>query len=72
MQRFGKKLGILREQRSLSMRELARELGFASHAHISRIESGKKQPTLEFVLVVAKFFEVSFDQLMNDDFELDD
>ena len=70
MQRFGEKLGTLREQQGLSMRELARELGFASHAHISRIESGKK-PTLEFVLAVAEFFEVSFDKLMNDTFELD-
>ncbi len=71
MQRFGEKLRALREQRDISMRELARELGFASHAHISRIEADRKKPTLEFVLAVAQFFKVSFDQLMNDDLELE-
>jgi transcriptional regulator with XRE-family HTH domain len=70
MQRFGEKLRTLREKRGLSMRELARELGFASHAHISRIEAGKK-PTLDFVMMIAQFFDVSFDQLLDDDMELD-
>lgn len=51
------------------MRELARELGFASHAHISRIEAGKK-PTLDFVVMIAQFFNVSFDQLLNDEADL--
>ncbi|MDM8520214.1 helix-turn-helix transcriptional regulator [Anaerolineales bacterium HSG6] len=70
MQRFGEKLRTLREKQGYSIRKLARELGFASHAHISRIEAGKK-PTLDFVLLIAQFFEVSFDQLMNDELELD-
>lgn len=69
MERFGEKLRTLREQRGLSMRELARELGFASHAHISRIEAGKK-PTLDFVVMIAQFFNVSFDQLLNDEADL--
>lgn len=33
MQRFGEKLRTLRQRRGLSLRDLANQLGFQSHAH---------------------------------------
>ena len=72
MQRFGGKLRALREQRGLSVREFARTLGHSSHAYVSRIETGKKKPSLEFAMTVARIFDVSVDMLVNDELELDE
>ncbi|MDM8520450.1 helix-turn-helix transcriptional regulator [Anaerolineales bacterium HSG6] len=71
MQRFGEKLRTLRQQHGLTMRELASELEFSSHSYVGRIETGTAKPSIELVVQVAQFFNVSFDQLMNDDIELD-
>ncbi len=71
MQRFGEKLRALRKQRGLSVRELAQNLGHASHAYLSRIETGQKRPSLEFAITIAKLFNVTVDQLVNDELELD-
>lgn len=70
MQRFGEKLHTLREQRGLTLRALAQALGYTAHAHLGLIEQGKRQPSLEVVLRVAAYFEVSADQLMRDDLEV--
>jgi transcriptional regulator with XRE-family HTH domain len=50
--------------------ELAHALGYATHSYISEIEAGKKQPTAEFVLGVARVFNVPTDQLLKDEIEL--
>ena len=71
MQRFGKKLRILRQKNDVSLRELANQLGFSSHAHLGRIEIGEKKPSAELVLQIARFFDVSTDQLMKDELEID-
>ncbi len=71
MQRFGEKLRTLRQQRSITLQELARELGFNSHSYISAIEFGKKQPSVELVIKIANLFGVSTDQLLKDDLEVD-
>lgn len=71
MQRFGEKLRTLRKRRGLTMEELALEMGLTAHGHISNVETGKKKPSLEFVLKVAGIFEVSLDQLLRDELELD-
>lgn len=70
MQRFGEKLRTLRDRRDISLRELATELGFSSHAHLGRIEKGEKTPSAELILKIADFFEVSIDDLMRDEREL--
>ena len=72
MQRFGEKLRRLRKQRGITAQELALALGLAHRSHISNIESGRKRPSLDFVLNVAKFFDVSVDQLVKDELELDE
>lgn len=71
MQRFGEKLRALRTQRGMTLKGLAIELGLSAHGYISELESGKKKPTAEFVLNVARLFDVSIDQLLKDELDLD-
>lgn len=71
MERFGEKLRTLREQRGLTLRELAEALGYPSHGYIGNLESGRRKPTLEMALKIARFFGVSVDQLADDQLELD-
>ncbi len=70
MKRFGEKLRVLRKQHEMTLKELAVALGYTAHSHISQIESGKKTPTVAFVLKVADLFDVSTDQLLKDDLEV--
>jgi len=71
MQRFGEKLRTLRTRRGLSVRALARDLGYATHSYISDIEAGRTTPRVEFIIKIADFFQVSLDQLVRDELELD-
>jgi transcriptional regulator with XRE-family HTH domain len=70
MRRFGEKLRTLRRQRHMTLKELAAELGHVAHGYISEIESGKKKPTVDFVLSVARLFDVSTDELLKDELDL--
>ena len=56
MKRFGEKLRVLRKYYSVTQKGLVTEFGLASHSYLSEIETGKKQPSIEFVLHVADFF----------------
>lgn len=60
----------LRAQRGMTLKELASELGLTAHGYISELEGGKKMPTAEFVLNVARLFEVTTDELLKDELEL--
>jgi transcriptional regulator with XRE-family HTH domain len=71
MKRFGEKLKVLRERKGISLRKLAADLNFASHAHLGRIETGEKMPSAALVLKIARYFDVSTDQLMKDELELE-
>jgi transcriptional regulator with XRE-family HTH domain len=70
MQRFGEKLRVLRTSQDMTLKELAVALGLTAHGYISEIEAGKKKPTAEFVLKVSRFFKVTTDQLLKDEFEV--
>lgn len=70
IQRFGEKLRILRVRHDMTLKELASELGLTAHGYISELEAGKKMPTAEFVLNVARLFEVATDELLRDEVEL--
>lgn len=72
MKRFGKKLRTLRKQRSLTVRQLATFLEINSHSHIVGLEAGKHNPSAELILRIARYFDVSTDQLMKDELDLDD
>lgn len=55
---IGPVLRRLRFEKGLSQEELAERLGMASHAHISRLESNRKQPTLEMLFRLADALEI--------------
>jgi transcriptional regulator with XRE-family HTH domain len=69
--KFGKKLRALRNNRGMTLKELATEMGFAAHGYISEIESGKKKPSIEFVLKASRLFEVTTDELLKDEIDLE-
>jgi len=68
--RFGEKLKSLRIKRAMTLKEVATALGHRAHGYISELETGKKQPTVEFVLRASKLFGVTTDELLLDDLEL--
>ncbi|MFZ5911487.1 MAG: helix-turn-helix domain-containing protein [Chloroflexota bacterium] len=70
MQRFGEKLRTLRTAKQMTLKELASALGLTAHGYISEIEAGKKKPTAEFVLKVARYFKVTTDQLLKDELDI--
>ncbi len=70
MSRIGEKLRVLRERQELTSRELGSVLG-VSNSYIIRIENGKKRPSIDLVAKIARFFNVSTDQLILDELELD-
>ena len=72
MQKFGEKLRILRNKQGMTLKELAVNLGLNAHGYISEIESGKKKPTVEFVMNVARLFNISIDQLLKDEIEIEE
>ncbi|NDJ37003.1 MAG: helix-turn-helix domain-containing protein, partial [Chloroflexi bacterium] len=49
---------------------LAEELGYTAHGYISELENGKKSPSVNLVLRVARRFDVSTDALLNDELDL--
>ena len=50
---FGPVLRRLRIERKLSQEALAERVGMAAHSHLSRLESGHAQPTIEMVFRLA-------------------
>lgn len=70
IQKFGQKLQVLRRGHGFTLKGLAIALGYTAHGHISELEAGKKTPTAEFVLSVARLFDVTTDQLLKDEMEL--
>ena len=60
---FGKRITKRRKELNLTQRELAEKLD-CNESYISKIEKGKAKPTLDFVFLVAKEFEVGVDYLI--------
>ena len=60
---FGEKLKMLREERKLTQDDLARKLNL-SKANISRYELGSRQPSIDIIITIAEFFNVSLDWLL--------
>lgn len=70
MEKFGEKLHLLRTKHGMTLKELAEAAGLSAHGYISELESGKKKPTVEFVIKIAKLYNVTTDQLLRDDVKL--
>ncbi len=60
----GPRLRTLRQDRGLTLRELADETGI-SVSTLSRLESGRRRPTLEQLLPLARAHRVSLDELVD-------
>lgn len=68
--RFGEKLKELRIAEGKTLQQVANVLGYKSHGYISEVENGRKAPTTDFVIEIARFFNVSTDELLLDEMEL--
>lgn len=60
---FAKRLNELRVSRDLSMIELANDLG-TTRGTISNFENEQRKPSLDMVIKIAEYFQVSIDYLV--------
>jgi transcriptional regulator with XRE-family HTH domain len=65
---FGKNLQYLRREKNLKQHEMQYSLGF-SRTTWSNYEKGKSAPSLDGLIRIAKFFGVTLDELIAQDFE---
>jgi transcriptional regulator with XRE-family HTH domain len=70
LEKFPKKLRLLREQHGLSHEQLARQLGIAK-SYISHLENGKRKPGTEISIKIATYFGITVDALVRDELDLD-
>jgi transcriptional regulator with XRE-family HTH domain len=61
--RVSPRLRMYRRQWQLTLRELASLLGFKSGAHVSRLEQGKRTPSLETALACTAIFGATLEEL---------
>ena len=62
---FGKRLKELRTEKGLSQQKLGELLGFCNQT-ISFWETGSREPDLDTLVQIAHFFNVSFEELLED------
>jgi len=60
--KFGERLKELRLERGIGQETLANAINLG-HSTISMWENGLRQPTLPYLILVAKFFDVTLDYL---------
>ncbi len=70
MKRFGEKLYILRKRDGLSQKQMS-EILDVSESYVWKMEHSQKTPNAAMLIKIAQLFNVSFDQLMNDELEVD-
>lgn len=63
MNKFAERLKELREEKELSQRSLAKELG-VSQAAIARWEANIQTPNIDVAIMIAKYFGVTTDYLL--------
>ena len=61
---FNQKLQELRKQKNLTQEELAEQL-FVSRTAVSKWESGRGYPNIESLKTIAKFFDITIDDLLS-------
>ena len=62
---FGEKLAFLRKQRGMTQMELAEKLDISRQA-VSKWERGTAEPSIENLINIGKLFDISVDDLVND------
>jgi transcriptional regulator with XRE-family HTH domain len=60
MSEFGKRLKMIREENELTLAQLAEKLN-TTKSNLSRYENGKVDPTLDVVIDIANYFNVTLD-----------
>lgn len=65
---IGKRIQNLRQSRGLSLRELGSRINI-SYSYISQIENGSKTPNLDFLNMIAKFFDVEVSLFFDKDYD---
>jgi transcriptional regulator with XRE-family HTH domain len=63
---FSKKLRLLRQRHALTQIALAKSLGLSGQAHMANLEADRDLPSLDLVIRVARFFDVTTDYLLRD------
>lgn len=66
---IGKNLALLRKKHKLTQLELAEKLNYSDKA-VSKWEKGDSIPSIEVLLNIAKFYEVTLDDLVNPDIKI--
>jgi transcriptional regulator with XRE-family HTH domain len=70
MKRLGEKVRTLRKRQKLTQTQLAQMLG-VDQSHIVKIEKSERTPSLEILVKITQIFNVTADQLIMDDQEID-
>ncbi|HEU4324992.1 MAG TPA: helix-turn-helix transcriptional regulator [Roseiflexaceae bacterium] len=71
MPTFGEKLRKLRKSHGLTQVQLAERLDYNSSSLIAMLESGERRPTLDLIIKLMPMFNVTADQLIRDDLDVD-
>lgn len=66
--KFNEKLVRLRKKKKWSQQDLCDRIGVHS-AHLSRLENGKSQPSVELLRKIAKAFNVTMDYLLDENID---
>jgi transcriptional regulator with XRE-family HTH domain len=61
---FGERLRTLRHQRTVKQWQLADALQLGTRAYISDLEIGRRLPSIDLVIKIADFFQVTADALL--------
>ena len=70
--RLAEKLLQIRKALGLTQKEMAERLGFhRTHHHISKYERGKAEPFMEVLLVYSRLANVTMNQIVDDDLEIE-
>lgn len=70
MKRLGEKVRTLRKRQQLTQTQLAQMLG-VDQSHIVKIEKNERTPSLEILVSITQIFNITSDQLIMDDQEID-
>ena len=69
MNKFSERLKDLRKERNLTQTQLSQETNISQPA-IAKWESGDRSPNIDYVIILAKFFDVTTDYLLGlEDYE---
>ena len=60
----GLNIRSIREEKGITVREIQKELGFTSPQAIYKWQDGKCLPTLDNIIILARLFEVSVEDIV--------